>query len=61
MGAGGGAGGREVGTTGQCREGGIGGLGDCHRLQEGTGKWSLPVGDFEKYILFFQAPMVPLP
>ena len=54
-------GGREVGNTGKCREGGLSGFDNCHRLREGIVKWSVPVGNSEKYILFFQAPMVPLP
>lgn len=40
------------GDTEWCREGGIGGLGNCRRLREGIRKWPVPVWDFEKYILF---------
>lgn len=32
-----------------------GGLGNCCRLGEGIRKWPVPVWDFGKYILFFQA------
>ena len=47
-------------NTEQCREGGIHGPGNCLRLREGIGKWPVPVWDFGKYILFFEALNVPL-